>query len=213
MSYFPFTVKFTSLLKHKLQKLSVTPVKVNRWERHCMFILDLFNLISDSSVLETCYWLLSKDILIMFQLFLPIRWKSEEPKKTLDPTDLVYLKLKPFPFKAKGCNFAVTNHNTSSPLKTLVVFLQTLLDIFTGVKLYLPESVQDFEKLRRYFLAYDGDVVPEYVSSSATHTLGEPEDDCSAQRVTSTGSGNASERGGWFLPAEWGRETAGRTLP
>uniref|UniRef100_A0A8C2JP64 DNA ligase n=1 Tax=Cyprinus carpio TaxID=7962 RepID=A0A8C2JP64_CYPCA len=63
--------------------------------------------------------------------------------------------------------------------------LPTLLDIFTGVKLYLPESVQDFEKLRRYFLAYDGDLVPEYDSASATHTLGEPEDDCSAQRVTS----------------------------
>uniref|UniRef100_A0A672MC52 DNA ligase (ATP) n=1 Tax=Sinocyclocheilus grahami TaxID=75366 RepID=A0A672MC52_SINGR len=61
----------------------------------------------------------------------------------------------------------------------------TLLDIFTGVKLYLPESVQDFEKLRRYFLAYDGDLVPEYDSASATHTLGEPEDDRSAQRVTS----------------------------
>uniref|UniRef100_A0A672MCB9 DNA ligase 3-like n=1 Tax=Sinocyclocheilus grahami TaxID=75366 RepID=A0A672MCB9_SINGR len=69
--------------------------------------------------------------------------------------------------------------------KTRVVFLQTLLDIFTGVKLYLPESVQDFEKLRRYFLAYDGDLVPEYDSASATHTLGEPEDDRSAQRVTS----------------------------
>ncbi|KTF75361.1 hypothetical protein cypCar_00040041 [Cyprinus carpio] len=55
----------------------------------------------------------------------------------------------------------------------------------TSVKLYLPESVQDFEKLRRYFLAYDGDLVPEYDSASATHTLGEPEDDCSAQRVTS----------------------------
>ncbi|CAM4535699.1 unnamed protein product [Leuciscus chuanchicus] len=62
---------------------------------------------------------------------------------------------------------------------------QTLLDIFTGVKLYLPESVQDFEKLQRYFLAYDGDLVPQYDSSSATHTLEEPEDDSSAQRVTS----------------------------
>uniref|UniRef100_A0A673HCD8 DNA ligase n=1 Tax=Sinocyclocheilus rhinocerous TaxID=307959 RepID=A0A673HCD8_9TELE len=62
---------------------------------------------------------------------------------------------------------------------------KTLLDIFTGVKLYLPESVQDFEKLRRYFIAYDGDLAPEYDSASATHTLGGPEDDCSAQRVTS----------------------------
>ncbi|XP_016342819.1 DNA ligase 3-like [Sinocyclocheilus anshuiensis] len=62
---------------------------------------------------------------------------------------------------------------------------KTLLDIFTGVKLYLPESVQDFEQLRRYFLAYDGDLVHEYDSVSATHTLGEPEDDSPAQRVTS----------------------------
>ncbi|XP_056100252.1 DNA ligase 3 isoform X2 [Rhinichthys klamathensis goyatoka] len=62
---------------------------------------------------------------------------------------------------------------------------KTLLDIFTGVKLYLPESVQDFEKLQRYFLAYDGDLVPQYDSGSATHTLEEPEDDSSAQRVTS----------------------------
>uniref|UniRef100_A0A672QR66 DNA ligase 3 n=1 Tax=Sinocyclocheilus grahami TaxID=75366 RepID=A0A672QR66_SINGR len=61
----------------------------------------------------------------------------------------------------------------------------TLLDIFTGVKLYLPESVQDFEKLRRYFLAYNGDLVHEYDSVSATHTLGEPEDDSPAQSVTS----------------------------
>uniref|UniRef100_A0A673GQB7 DNA ligase n=1 Tax=Sinocyclocheilus rhinocerous TaxID=307959 RepID=A0A673GQB7_9TELE len=65
------------------------------------------------------------------------------------------------------------------------VYTTTLLDIFTGVKLYLPESVQDFEKLRRYFLAYDGDLVHEYDSVSATHTLGEPEDDSPAQRVTS----------------------------
>ncbi|KAG1957457.1 DNA ligase 3 [Pimephales promelas] len=62
---------------------------------------------------------------------------------------------------------------------------KTLLDIFTGVKLYLPESVPDFEKLQRYFLAYDGDLVPQYDSGSATHTLEEPEDDSSAQRVTS----------------------------
>uniref|UniRef100_A0A672QQ89 DNA ligase n=1 Tax=Sinocyclocheilus grahami TaxID=75366 RepID=A0A672QQ89_SINGR len=62
---------------------------------------------------------------------------------------------------------------------------KTLLDIFTGVKLYLPESVQDFEKLRRYFLAYNGDLVHEYDSVSATHTLGEPEDDSPAQSVTS----------------------------
>ncbi|KAI4873037.1 hypothetical protein NFI96_030560 [Prochilodus magdalenae] len=61
---------------------------------------------------------------------------------------------------------------------------KTLLDIFTGVKLHLPETVQDFEKLRRYFVAYDGDIVPEYDAASATHTLAEPEEDSQAKKVT-----------------------------
>ncbi|XP_052411678.1 DNA ligase 3 isoform X2 [Carassius gibelio] len=90
---------------------------------------------------------------------------------------------------AKKIKTEPVHSNGQSKLKTVQTTdpknEKTLLDIFTGVKLYLPESMQDFEKLRRYFLAYDGDLVPEYDSASATHTLGEPEDDCSAQRVTS----------------------------
>uniref|UniRef100_A0A3P8YVT0 DNA ligase n=1 Tax=Esox lucius TaxID=8010 RepID=A0A3P8YVT0_ESOLU len=62
--------------------------------------------------------------------------------------------------------------------------VETLLDIFSGVKLFLPDSVQDHTKLRRYFVAFDGDLVPEYDAASATHTLMEPEEDSSAQRVT-----------------------------
>lgn len=61
---------------------------------------------------------------------------------------------------------------------------KTLLDIFSGVKLLLPASVQDFDKLRRYFVAYDGDLVPDYDAASATHTLAESEEDGQAQRVS-----------------------------
>ncbi|KAM9788912.1 DNA ligase 3 [Neosynchiropus ocellatus] len=61
---------------------------------------------------------------------------------------------------------------------------KTLLDIFSGVKLFLPDSAQDFHKLRRYFLAYDGDLVADFDAGSATHTLGEPDQDGRAQRVT-----------------------------
>uniref|UniRef100_G3QCE4 DNA ligase n=1 Tax=Gasterosteus aculeatus aculeatus TaxID=481459 RepID=G3QCE4_GASAC len=60
----------------------------------------------------------------------------------------------------------------------------TLLDVFSGVKLFLPVSVQDFHKLRRYFVAYDGDVVQDYEVATATHTLAEPEDDSQAERVS-----------------------------
>ncbi|XP_062341301.1 DNA ligase 3 [Osmerus eperlanus] len=61
---------------------------------------------------------------------------------------------------------------------------KTLLDIFSGVKLFLPDSIPDYEKLRRYFVAYDGDLVTEYDAASATHTLADPEEG-QAQRVTS----------------------------
>lgn len=61
---------------------------------------------------------------------------------------------------------------------------KTLLDIFSGVKLFLPSSVQDFERLRRYFVAYDGDLVQDYDAASATHTMAVPEADSEAQRVS-----------------------------
>lgn len=52
--------------------------------------------------------------------------------------------------------------------------------------------MDDFAKLRRYFVAYDGDLVADYDAASATHTLadnregeGEGEGGASrAQRVT-----------------------------
>ncbi|NWW14180.1 DNLI3 ligase, partial [Oreocharis arfaki] len=59
-----------------------------------------------------------------------------------------------------------------------------LLDIFTGVKLYLAPSVQDFARIRRYFIAYDGDLVPEFDTASATHVIGDIDDNPGAQRVT-----------------------------
>ncbi|XP_015223255.1 DNA ligase 3 isoform X2 [Lepisosteus oculatus] len=61
---------------------------------------------------------------------------------------------------------------------------KTLLDIFTGVKLYLPETVQDYGKLRRYFIAYDGDLVPKYDVATATHAIGDLEEESQAKRVS-----------------------------
>ncbi|XP_065709119.1 DNA ligase 3 [Patagioenas fasciata] len=61
---------------------------------------------------------------------------------------------------------------------------KTLLDIFTGVKLYLSPSVKDFDKIRRYFIAYDGDLVPEFDTASATHVIGDIDDNPGAMRVS-----------------------------
>ncbi|NWI59388.1 DNLI3 ligase, partial [Calyptomena viridis] len=59
-----------------------------------------------------------------------------------------------------------------------------LLDIFTGVRLYLSPSVKDFARLRRYFIAYDGDLVEEFDTASATHVIGDTGDNPGAERVS-----------------------------
>uniref|UniRef100_A0A3Q2VLB9 DNA ligase n=1 Tax=Haplochromis burtoni TaxID=8153 RepID=A0A3Q2VLB9_HAPBU len=84
----------------------------------------------------------------------------------------------------KGAPPKKTSKFTSHVHKGKLHCCCTLLDIFSGVKLFLPDSVQDFNKLRRYFVAYDGDLVPDYDAASATHTLAEPEEQSQAQKVT-----------------------------
>ncbi|KAM8943264.1 DNA ligase 3 isoform 3-T4 [Lycaon pictus] len=61
---------------------------------------------------------------------------------------------------------------------------KVLLDIFTGVRLYLPPSTPDFSRLRRYFVAFDGDLVQEFDMASATHVLGSGDKNPEAQQVS-----------------------------
>ncbi|XP_073415038.1 DNA ligase 3 [Dendrobates tinctorius] len=106
--------------------------------------------------------------------------KSEDPPKAQKrkPVSLVPSESK----KAKIVNSNQSNgHNVAQSTTTS----KTLLDIFTGVKLFLPSSLEEFPKLRRYFLAYDGDLVPEFDIPSATHVMGDVSE-CAddAKRVT-----------------------------
>uniref|UniRef100_A0A8C2VBS9 DNA ligase n=1 Tax=Chinchilla lanigera TaxID=34839 RepID=A0A8C2VBS9_CHILA len=61
---------------------------------------------------------------------------------------------------------------------------KVLLDIFTGVRLYLPPSTPDFSRLRRYFVAFNGDLVQEFDMASATHVLGDRDKNPEAQLVS-----------------------------
>ncbi|XP_075051138.1 DNA ligase 3 [Mixophyes fleayi] len=106
--------------------------------------------------------------------------KKEQPPKAAKrkPASPVLVESK----KAKMSTISPSNgHNVTPSLSTP----KTLLDIFTGVRLYLPPTLEDFAKLRRYFIAYDGDLVPEFDVSSATHVMGDtPECAEVAKRVT-----------------------------
>lgn len=69
-------------------------------------------------------------------------------------------------------------------LRGLLLCLQVLLDVFTGVRLYLPPSTPDFKRLKRYFVAFNGDLVQEFDMASATHVLGNRENNTEAQLVS-----------------------------
>ncbi|XP_062844322.1 DNA ligase 3 [Trichomycterus rosablanca] len=112
----------------------------------------------------------------------PIKSETKSPVKRKPPTEQHEAKK----MKTETVHSNGQNKPKAAPAKTANPQSEkTLLDIFTGVKLYLPASERDFNKLRRYFLAYDGDLVPDYDIASATHALVEPGDDSQAQRVTS----------------------------
>jgi DNA ligase-3 len=48
---------------------------------------------------------------------------------------------------------------------------QHLADVFTGLRIYLPESVEKYKELRRYIIAFDGELIKEYDVSNATHIV------------------------------------------
>uniref|UniRef100_A0A8C5HQQ7 DNA ligase n=1 Tax=Gouania willdenowi TaxID=441366 RepID=A0A8C5HQQ7_GOUWI len=108
--------------------------------------------------------------------------RKAPPKKSgTTPTKAKVLKSQP---RTPMVCPAVQQSNDLRSLKSVSSLLQTLMDIFSGVKLYLPSSVQNFDKLKRYFVAYDGDLVSEFSASTATHTLAEEEEDGTAQKVS-----------------------------
>lgn len=53
-----------------------------------------------------------------------------------------------------------------------------LKDVFRGLTIFVSKDVDDFKKLRRYIIAYDGDLVEEeYEKSSATHIVSNTKDE------------------------------------
>ncbi|CAB3976556.1 DNA ligase 3 [Paramuricea clavata] len=47
----------------------------------------------------------------------------------------------------------------------------TLPSIFTGTKIIIGDDIEDSKKLRRYIIAYDGLIIPEYQRNKATHVV------------------------------------------
>ncbi|XP_075709025.1 DNA ligase 3 [Rhinoderma darwinii] len=112
--------------------------------------------------------------------------KAPQPKKSEDLAKAQKRKaMSPAPPENKRTKIANSNQSNGHNVVQSSSTTKTLLDIFTGVKLYLPSSLEEFAKLRRYFIAYDGDLVPEFDLPSATHVMGDPTE-CveDAKRVT-----------------------------
>lgn len=103
--------------------------------------------------------------------------KSGKPPQTKKSEELPKAQkrktVSPVPSESKKAKIANSNQSNGHNVVQSSSTSKTLLDIFTGVKLYLPSSLEEFAKLRRYFVAYDGDLVPEFDIPSATHVMGD----------------------------------------
>ena len=53
----------------------------------------------------------------------------------------------------------------------LCIPLQGLPNVFTGMTFYLPGELADHDKVKRFVIAYDGDVVDDVDRASATHVV------------------------------------------
>ncbi|KAH3741324.1 DNA ligase 3-like isoform X2 [Dreissena polymorpha] len=67
-----------------------------------------------------------------------------------------------------------------------------LPNVFTGAKIYLPADITDFKTLKRYVVAFDGEIVPEFSKTTATHAV-----------VSSKYQGPAIECSGVCVTVDW----------
>lgn len=81
----------------------------------------------------------------------------------------------------------------SSPKKSMKIKQEAgglppfMSNVFTDMKFHIAPDVRDFEKMKRYVIAYDGDIVEDYDISSATHIVGDVDSkdiSSSAKRLT-----------------------------
>ncbi|XP_038060939.1 DNA ligase 3-like [Patiria miniata] len=86
---------------------------------------------------------------------------SGSPSKKVSPSPTKIQATSP----AKASSVATTSTakpSTHSPIKGLA-------NIFSGVSIYMPKTIADYYKLKRYVVAYDGDVLTEFNKANATH--------------------------------------------
>jgi DNA ligase-3 len=49
--------------------------------------------------------------------------------------------------------------------------VQKLADTFHGCRIILPDATPDYKKLKRYVIAFDGDLLADYDVFTATHIV------------------------------------------
>lgn len=46
-----------------------------------------------------------------------------------------------------------------------------LPNVFSGAKIFIPQDLKDFKTLKRYIVAFDGEVIPDFSKDTATHAV------------------------------------------
>ncbi|XP_048589238.1 DNA ligase 3 isoform X2 [Nematostella vectensis] len=101
--------------------------------------------------------------------------------------------------KKKVCMYGSKCYQTNPDHMKNFLHPEELPNVFSGLQVYVPDTIKDFNKLRRYIIAYDGDVVTD--KSTATHIIANSKEENNEDAVV--------------LSAEWAWASIkkGRLLP
>ncbi|XP_033641965.1 DNA ligase 3-like [Asterias rubens] len=99
---------------------------------------------------------------------------DSSPSKKIAPSPSKMTPTKPSAAASTSASKPNTS-STQSPSKALP-------NIFSNVAVYMPKTTPDFYKLKRYLIAYDGDIVTDFNQANATHFIHDPQ----AEEPTST---------------------------
>ncbi|KAG7169997.1 DNA ligase 3-like [Homarus americanus] len=124
------------------------------------------------------------------ELFKHEKVKKEEKMEEENKTDSRKRIMKPEekkheeeeePVRKKKCKYGAECHNDNvahrylydhpAPPSSKPPTINPLPDIFTGVQVTLPDSLDEVDVLRRYIIAYGGEVLPKFRSHEATHLI------------------------------------------
>ncbi|XP_029643692.1 DNA ligase 3 [Octopus sinensis] len=103
--------------------------------------------------------------------------KSRSDNEGGDKKSSTSKEKKPMCKYGSGCyqknpqHLAAFDHSTSSSGAASTSVSDPLPNVFRNMKIYLPKNMESYKKLKRFIIAFDGEILPDHDISNATHLV------------------------------------------